>query len=112
MCVSPVRIRNPNYGNSTPLLRATTDCVSQWLNVPCGVCDECIAKKQSDLVQRCRVLSIDHYMFFFTLTYNNESLPVSSVPMAFPFPMLTTLTLFVCLSAFVMATFLATRSNT
>ena len=75
MCVSPVRIRNPNYGNTTPLLRATTDCESQWLNVPCGVCVECIAKKQSDLVQRVRVLSLDHYLFFFTLTYNNESLP-------------------------------------
>lgn len=75
MCVSPVRIRNPNYGVTTDLLRRTTDCVSQWLNVSCGVCDECIAKKQSDLVQRVRVLSIDHYLFFFTLTYNNDSLP-------------------------------------
>lgn len=75
MCVSPVRIRNPNYGNTTPLLRATTDCESQYLNVPCGVCDECVAKKQSDLVQRVRVLSLDHYLYMFTLTYNNESLP-------------------------------------
>lgn len=32
-------------------------------------------KRQSDIVQRCRCLSLDHYLFFFTLTYNNESLP-------------------------------------
>lgn len=75
MCVSPVKIRNPNYHVSTPLIVATTDTQSQFINVPCGVCEECIAKKQSDLVQRCRVLSLDHYIFFYTLTYNNESLP-------------------------------------
>lgn len=75
MCVSPVRIPNPNYGCKAELLRKTTDCVSRYINVPCGVCGECIARRQSDLVQRVRVLSLDHFIFFFTLTYNNESLP-------------------------------------
>lgn len=75
MCVSPVRIRNPNYGCTADLLVKTTDTLSRYINVPCGVCDECIAKKQSDLVQRVRVLSLDHYIFFYTLTYNDESLP-------------------------------------
>lgn len=76
MCVSPVRIPNPNYGCTADLLRKTTDCVSRYINVPCGVCCECIARRQSDLVQRVRVLSLDHYLFFYTLTYNSESLPV------------------------------------
>lgn len=52
------------------------DCESDYLNVPCGVCAECVAKRQMFLVQRVRVMSLDHYIFFCTLTYNNESLPV------------------------------------
>lgn len=75
MCVSPVRIPNSNRGLTNALARATSDTYSVYINVPCGVCDECIARKQSDIVQRVRVLSLDHYIFFFTLTYNNESLP-------------------------------------
>lgn len=75
MCVSPVRIRNPNRGCTADFLVKTTDTVSAYINVPCGVCCECIAKKQSDLVQRVRVLSLDHYIFFYTLTYNDASLP-------------------------------------
>lgn len=75
MCVSPVRIRNPNFGCTAELVVNTTDTKSRYINVPCGVCCECIARKQSDLVQRVRVLSLDHYIFFFTLTYNNQSLP-------------------------------------
>lgn len=76
MCISPVRIRNPNKGCTAELLRLTSDCDSTYINVPCGVCPECISKKQSDLVQRVRVLSLDHYLYMYTLTYNNESLPV------------------------------------
>lgn len=86
MCISPVRIRNPNKGCTAELLRKTTDCESTYINVPCGVCCECIAKKQSDLVQRVRVLSLDHFIFFYTLTYNNESLPVYRCSTGFSIP--------------------------
>lgn len=75
MCVSPVLIPNPNYHNRTELIRQTADTENQYIRVPCGVCGECLMKRQSDIVQRCRCLSLDHYMFFFTLTYNRESLP-------------------------------------
>lgn len=86
MCVSPVRIPNPNYGLKSDLLRKTTDCVSRFINVSCGVCGECIARKQSDLVQRVRVLSLDHFIFFFTLTYNQESLPRYECSTGFSIP--------------------------
>lgn len=32
--------------------------------------------RQAQIVQRCRVLCLDHYLFMCTLTYNRESLPV------------------------------------
>lgn len=76
MCVSPVRIPNPNYGNKLPLMRQMYDCESQFLNVPCNVCSECIAARQMHIVQRARTMALDHYIFYCTLTYNNESLPV------------------------------------
>lgn len=75
MCVSPISIKNPNWHNTTPLINLTTDTESQFIYVPCGVCSECLMKRQSDIVQRSRCLSLDHYIFFCTLTYNNESLP-------------------------------------
>lgn len=75
MCISPIRILNPNYGAKSDLMRMTKDCESQYINVPCGVCSECTANRQMQLVQRCRNMALDHYMYFCTLTYNNESLP-------------------------------------
>lgn len=74
--MSPIRIKNPNYGSSVPLIVATADTKSRYINVPCGVCGECLAKRQMDLVQRMRVLALDHYIFFCTLTYSTEMLPV------------------------------------
>lgn len=56
-------------------MRKIKDCESEYLNVPCGVCSECVAKRQMFLVQRVRSMSLDNYIFFITLTYNNESLP-------------------------------------
>ena len=75
MCVSPIRIPNPNYGNKTPIIVKTKDTVSRYINIPCGVCSECIAKRQMDLVQRARNMSLDYYLFFCTLTYDNKHLP-------------------------------------
>lgn len=76
MCLSPVRISNPNFGNKTPLIQQTTDTISRYINVPCNVCSECVMARQAQIVQRAKVLCLDHYMFMCTLTYNRESLPV------------------------------------
>lgn len=75
MCLSPITIINKNRGIMTDLIHKTTDTDSAFIRVPCGVCSECISLRQSNIVARCRVLSMDHYIFFCTLTYNNESLP-------------------------------------
>lgn len=77
MCLSPVTIDNPNYGKKfTPGdVFSLKDCTSHKLRVPCGHCSECIANKQMQLVQRVQMESINNYIFFCTLTYNNESLP-------------------------------------
>lgn len=75
MCVSPVLIPNPNYRNETDLIKRTADTDSQYIRVPCNHCCECLASRQSQLVQRARCMSLDHYIFFCTLTYNRESLP-------------------------------------
>lgn len=75
MCISPVLIPNVNYGKKPEGIYAVKDCTSRYIKVPCGHCDECIARKQMDLVQRVQLLSTDHYVFFATLTYNNECLP-------------------------------------
>lgn len=76
MCISPIRIRNPNYGNKSKFISVLADCSSQFINVPCGHCPECIAIRQMGIVQRCQMEELNHHLFFITLTYNNESLPV------------------------------------
>lgn len=75
MCVSPIRIPNPNYLNKTKIIKLTKDTLSRYINIPCGVCSECVMKRQMWLVQRARTMALDHYMFFCTLTYDNKHLP-------------------------------------
>lgn len=77
MCVSPIRIRNPNLGMTGPNAQFK-DCVSRFINVPCGVCCECVASRQMQMVQRLQVESLVNHLFFCTLTYSNEMLPVVS----------------------------------
>lgn len=74
MCISPVRIRNPNYGINNEGTRYK-DTVSAFINVPCGHCSECVAIRQMSYVQRLQLESKKNHLFFCTLTYNNESLP-------------------------------------
>lgn len=75
MCVSPIRIKNPHYRSKNEKIQGVKDTVSAYISVPCGVCSECLMSRQMQLVQRARTMSLDHYIFFCTLTYNNESLP-------------------------------------
>lgn len=74
MCISPNKILNPyrNYRGPNAFLH---DCVSQFIYVPCGVCKECVALKQMYLVQRVQMEAKNCFLFFSTLTYNNEFLP-------------------------------------
>lgn len=86
MCVSPVLIRNPNYQNRTELIQKISDTESEYIKVPCNHCPECVSARQNQLVDRCRCLSLDHYIFFCTLTYNRQSLPHLSTSTGFDIP--------------------------
>lgn len=55
------------------------DTVNQFMAVPCGHCPDCIAAKQSALVQRAEVESKSHHVFFATLTYDNKHLPYAEI---------------------------------
>lgn len=76
MCVRPITIPNPNYGLSKVGFGFMKDCVSKFITVPCGHCPECIANKQMQFVQRIQMEELENHLFYCTLTYNNESLPV------------------------------------
>lgn len=77
MCISPIRIRNPNLGLIGPNAQFK-DTISQFIEVPCGVCHECVAKRQMQMVQRLQSECLVNHLFFCTLTYNNDMLPVVS----------------------------------
>lgn len=46
------------------------------IRVPCGHCPECIHSRQMAICQRVQMECLSNYLFFATLTYNNDSLPV------------------------------------
>lgn len=78
MCISPIRIKNPNKGLKVApgSVNQLKDCTSAYIDVPCGVCSECIAVKQMSIVQRIQMESLDHHLFFCTLTYQDSEIPV------------------------------------
>lgn len=74
MCISPIKIKNPNLGMTGPNAQFK-DCVSRYIEVPCGVCCQCVANRQLQYVQRLQAESLVNHFFFCTLTYNNDCLP-------------------------------------
>lgn len=76
MCVSPIRIRNPNYGNKSSLISKLADTSSQFINVPCGHCSECVAVRQMSIIQRVQMEELENHIFFCTLTYNDDAMPI------------------------------------
>lgn len=60
------------YRGKVDSLTAFHDTRSQFIYVPCGVCSECVKKKQMYLVQRVQLESLDNYIFFATFTYKND----------------------------------------
>lgn len=87
MCISPVRIRNPNLGRFvSSYLRRRVDCESSFINVPCGYCKQCIAVKQMYFVQRAIMEAQDSFLYFSTLTYDSSHLPVLSCSTGYSIP--------------------------
>lgn len=84
MCLSPILIKNVNYGYHANSLRGSNiakykDTESQYIAVPCNNCSVCIALRQNYFVQRVQMESFDSAIYFFTLTYNKETLPSVNV---------------------------------
>lgn len=80
MCISPIPIKNESRlslrgKEALKWFTATHDCESQYLLVPCGHCKECISLKQMFIVQRAVMEAHNTFVFFSTLTYNNDCLP-------------------------------------
>lgn len=83
MCLAPISIPNPNYG-MTGKYYQLKDTVSHFINIPCGHCKQCIAHKQMEYVQRVQMETFSHWVFYSTMTYNNESLPIHVTSQGFP----------------------------
>lgn len=75
MCISPYYIDNPNRHYTKNSYSSLYDTQSQKIAVPCGRCPVCIALKQNYIIQRTQMQCLNHFMFYGTLTYNNQSLP-------------------------------------
>lgn len=95
MCVKPITL-HPRLQDDNKFLKYQADaryipadirrmCVPsqhpQIYTVPCGKCIECLRAKQSDLAARCvREADRAGSMAFLTLTYDEQSLPLSAYP--------------------------------
>ena len=72
MCFRPSKIANPNF---------STRQGSKFLNIPCGVCEECRDLRRDEYYVRCLAnnLTMNEHngwsKHFLTLTYNPENLP-------------------------------------
>lgn len=69
MCTRPITIKNPDPHK---FLGVT-------LQVPCGSCPECLKSRQDSWKLRLMEESNNwKYLYFFTLTYNDDSLPLTA----------------------------------
>lgn len=79
MCISPIPIKNLNRGflsSYRPEHWYLKDRTSMYVGVPCRHCSQCVSRRQTDLIQRCEIEALDCWVYYGTLTYNNESLPI------------------------------------
>lgn len=77
MCVNPIQVK----------VVSRTFGVSRYVDAPCGRCVECLQRRQNDW--KLRIVHEANYwskLYFFTLTYSNDSLPcrVDYADLAFP----------------------------
>ena len=71
----------------TPKFRLIHQCHLSRIPVPCGYCASCVHLKQVSYVQRVQMEALNHDLFYGTLTYNPQSIPVKeydSIKFAYP----------------------------
>lgn len=73
MCKRPIKIRNVAYD-------PTDELSAEFVEIPCGHCDECADSRVSEILFRCdwqtSLLGEDGFCVFSTLTFNDAHLPV------------------------------------
>lgn len=74
MCLAPITIPNPHYGHTSVGFSYLHNTQDSHIEVPCGHCVQCVSMRQGFFNQRIQMESLRSDLFFFTLTYNNESL--------------------------------------
>lgn len=88
MCVSPVKIYN-RFAKTQHLRSELGEVVEvskhlyshrEYIDVPCGKCAECRSKYIQSLYQRAYVESLSSYVYFITLTYDNNHIPCITLP--------------------------------
>lgn len=68
MCTRPITIKNPD----------PQKVLGHFIEVPCGKCPECLCRRQNDWKLRLMEESSNYsHLYFFTLTYSPENLPVT-----------------------------------
>lgn len=79
MCLTPIMIDNPNYQSqvSDGTYHLLHDTVHQKIPVPCGRCSSCVHLRQIYITQRVQMESLNNDLFYGTLTYNQDSLPIA-----------------------------------
>lgn len=79
MCIAPILIDNPNYHSPIrdPIYHKLHNTIDKKIPVPCGRCASCIHLKQVYLIQRVQMEALNHDLFYGTLTYNQDSLPIA-----------------------------------
>lgn len=83
MCLNPLLIRNPHYTSSAyrsemgQFKKADPRTYShkEYIDVPCGKCPECRQSYYNGLLQRALVEARSSYLYFVTLTYDNQHIP-------------------------------------
>lgn len=79
MCLSPITIDNPRFRSGNVGLNYLFNTHDSKIQVPCGTCPQCASLRQSFFLQRVQMESLRSHLFFFTLTYNDESLIYTDV---------------------------------
>lgn len=79
MCLSPIHLKNPYRGTGRIGINAFHDTTSAYIKVPCGSCPQCASMRQGFFLQRVQMESLRSHIFYFTLTYNDESLMTTDV---------------------------------
>lgn len=90
MCIHPITIKNTYYKiHESKVSKKTTlgnkglnylhNTHSQYIQVPCGQCSQCLSLRQQWFNQRVQMESLRSHLFMFTLTYNDDSLVYTDI---------------------------------